>query len=113
MASSHTVKNVPLDFYLPGKSPRFRLKSIRMPRDKRVLKEATEEAKQTKKAAKKPSARDGKENKNMEEGATKQTTSKKRKTKAEGDWDTGESSYSMAFIYAVSQARPSHEKGLA
>ncbi len=53
-----------------------------MPRGKRVLKEVTEEAKQTKKP-KKPSARGGRASKKMEEGATKQT-SKKRKTKAEG-----------------------------
>ena len=53
-----------------------------MPRGKRVLKEVTEEAKQTKKA-KKPSARAGRSSKKMEDGATKQTT-KKRKTKAEG-----------------------------
>ena len=50
-----------------------------------MLKEVTEEAKQTKKA-KKPSARGGRGSKKMEEGATKQT-SKKRKTKAEGGWD--------------------------
>ena len=56
-----------------------------MPRGKRVLKEVTEEAKQTKKV-KKPSARGGRGSKKMEEGATKQTT-KKRKTKAEGGWD--------------------------
>ena len=65
-----------------------------MPRGKRVLKEVTEEAKQTKKA-KKPSARGGRGNKKMEERATKQTTTKKRKTKAEGGWDTGQSSHSM------------------
>lgn len=50
-----------------------------------MLKEVTEEAKQTKKA-KKPSARGGRGSKNMEDGATKQI-SKKRKTKAEGECD--------------------------
>ena len=54
-----------------------------MPRGKRVLKEVTEE-KQTK-IAKKPSTRGSRTNKKMEtEVTSKTTTTKKRKTKAEG-----------------------------
>ena len=69
-----------------------------MPRGKRVLKEVTEEAKQTKKV-KKPSARGGRGSKKMEEGATKQTT-KKRKTKAEGGWGRSKFKF-MVFHYAL------------